>query len=422
MPRFSPVRAVSSLIPAEPGPKRSYALATLIDTFGTGLLLLSLPLYLTRIVHMSAAQVGLGMTIAAAATLLAGLPIGELADRRGPLEVAKVMLLVRCGAMIAFLFIDNFVTFVAVALVNTVAARAILTADGALLRRVAGEDAASFRSSTHAITNVGFSLGFACCGIAIQLDTPIAYQALITIDALTFLGAWMVLRKLPRYEPLPKPVRGRRWGVLRDRPFVAFAVLGSAMSIEFSVILLLLPLWVVDHTDAPRWSIPLSLVINTILVVLFQVRLGGRVQTIRDGGFGWRRSGVFFLFSCAAMGFAAGLPGWAALLLVVAAVCLHTFGEIFHTASGFVLSLGLPPAHAQGQYDGFQGIVGDISSAATPVLLLGLVLSLGLPGLLGLGAFFALSGLLMPAVARWAERTRPAAADLAEGKAALVVE
>ena len=416
MPRLNPLRAVSSLIP-EPGVKRSYALATLINTFGGGLLLVSLPLYFTRIVHLSAAQVGLGLTIAATATLLTGLPIGDLADRRGPLQVATTMLLVQCGATLAFLVIHSFIGFVVVATVDTLAGRAILTAEGALLRRVAGEDAPSFRSATHAITNVGFSLGIAGCSVAIQLSTPIAYHALIVVDALTFLGAWVVLRRLPRYEPLPKPAAERRWGVLRDRPFVAFAALGAASSLQFSVITLLVPLWVVTQTHAPRWCISLSLVINTVLVVLFQVRLGGGVQTIRQGGVAWRRAGVFFLLSCSVLGLAAGLPAWAALTMVVAAVSLHTVGEILHMAAGFALSMGLPPAHAQGQYDGFLAIIGGIGAAAAPALLLGVVLSLGRPGLIGLGVFFALTFMLMPAVARWGERTRPVSPEVTSAQA-----
>jgi hypothetical protein len=396
-------------------------LAILINTFGSGLLIVCLPLYFTRIVHLSAIQVGVGLTIAAAVTLAAGLPIGDLVDRRGPLEVAKAMLLVQCSATIAFLFIHNFATFVAVAIVNSLSGRSIITSEGALLRRLAGDDAAKYRSSTHAISNLGFSVGFAGCGIAIQLGTRTAYDALIIVDALTFLGAWMVLRTLPRYDPLPKPDIGPRWAVVRDKPFVAFAMLGAAISPQFNVITLLLPLWVVDHTNAPRWSIPLSLVINTILVVLFQVRLGAGVQTLRQGGAAWRRAGLAFLFSCAVMGFAAGLPGWAALMVMVVAVSLHTVGEIWHMAAGFALSMGLPPAHAQGQYDGFGGIIGGIGSAAAPVLLLGLVLSHGRLGLIGLGVFFLLPSLLMPAVTLWGERTRPASPDLADVEAAGVM-
>jgi hypothetical protein len=414
VPELNPVRAVSSLFPSESGPRRSYALATLVNTFGTGLTLVSMPLYFTRIVDLSAGQVGLGLTIAVAISLAANLPIGEIADRRGPLQLAKIMLLVQSAAAFAFLFIGNFAGFLAVATVSTLAVRSIGTAEGALLRRVAGEDSAGFRSSTHAITNVGFTLGIACCGIAIHLDTPAAYRTLIVIDALSFVVAWAILRRLPRYDPLPRPATAPRWGVLRDRAYVAYAAISASFVLEFSVLTLLLPLWVAEHTNAPRWSIPLSVVINTILVVLFQVRLGGGVQTIRQGGDGWRRAGVLFLLSCSLLGFAAGLPGWAALIIVVAAVGLHTFGEIYHLSSGFALGMGLPPSHAQGQYDGFSAVLGGMASAAAPVLLLGVVLSLGRPGLIGLGVFFVLTSLLMPVVARWGERTRPdAAADVA---------
>lgn len=413
MPGLNPIRSITSLIP-EPGDRRPYALATLINMIGNGMLIVSMPLYFTRIVHLSAAQVGLGLTIATTVTLLAGLPIGDLADRRGPLEVTNAIVLVQCGSALAFLFIRDFVGLVVVATADILAARAITSAEGALLRRVAGEDMAGFRASTHAISNLGFSVGIACSGIAIQIGTPTAYHLLIGIDALTFLGTWVVLRRLPHYDPLPKPATEPRWGVLRDRPFVAFSVLAAAMSLEFSVITLLLPLWVADHTRAPRWAIPMSLVINTIMVVLLQVRIGSRVRTIRQGGAAWGRAGVIFLFGCCVMGLATGLPGWAALVLVALGVCLHTLGEMWHMAGGFAVGFGLPPAHAQGQYDGFIGIVGGAGGAAAPALLLALVLGHGRTGLIGLGAYFALAGLLMPTVARWGERTRPPSSDPAE--------
>nr|WP_239062678.1 MFS transporter [Streptomyces sp. SID13031] len=407
---MNPVHAISSLIP-EPGPRRPYSLAILINTFGNGLLLVSMPLYFTRVVELSAVQVGLGLTIAATVTLMTSLPLGQLADRRGPLKVAKAMLLLQCAATIAFLFINNFATFVAAAIVNTLAARAIGAAEGALLRRLAGQEAAGYRSSLHALTNVGLSLGVASCGIAIQLDTATAYRALIVVDALTFLGAWIVLRRLPRYEPLPTPAAEPRWGVLRDKPFAVFAVLMAASSLQFSVITLLLPLWVIEYTDAPRWCIPLALVFNTVLVVLFQVRVGSGVQTILQGGDAWRRAHVAFLFSCVVISLATGVPAWVALLILVAGVCLHTLGEMWHMSSIFALHLGFPPPHAQGQYDGFLGTIAGLGAAAAPAVLLGPVLGFGRPGLIGLGVFFVLTGLLMPPVARWGKRTRPAPSD-----------
>jgi hypothetical protein len=54
-------------------------------------------------------------------------------------------------------------------------------------------------------------------------------------------------------------------------------------------------------------------------------------------------------------------------------------------------------------------VVGNgAGQALSPVVLIGLFLSLGRLGFVLLGACFTLLGLLGPAVASWGERTRPA--------------
>jgi hypothetical protein len=54
-------------------------------------------------------------------------------------------------------------------------------------------------------------------------------------------------------------------------------------------------------------------------VIALQVRVGRNVSTIAQGGAALRRAGLLFLVSCSAIGFSAGLPGWAALLLLAVA-------------------------------------------------------------------------------------------------------
>lgn len=395
-----------SLVP-EPGPRRPYALSVLVTMFGFGLVMTAMPLYATRIVGLSARQVGLGMTIAGLIGLLAAIPMGDLADRRGPRQVVRAAILVQALTAASYIVIHGFAEFVAVTTVSMLSMNAGMSADGALLRRLGGEEASGFRASTQAITNVGISLGAVGCGVAVQLSTAVAYRTLFAVNALTLIASWAILRRLPRYEPLPKPDEGPRWAALTDRPFVVYTVLAGFMFMEYLVTVLLLPLWVVDHTHAPRWSVSLFLLINTILVVLFQVRVGSRVKTIRQGGAAMRRAGAIFLVSCSAMGLAAGLPGWAALLLLAGAVVLHTYGELWHSSATYALDFGLPPEHAQGQYQGLLGIGTGAGQAAAPVLLIGLCLSLGLAGWAGLGASFALAGLAAPALASWGARTRP---------------
>jgi MFS family permease len=415
MTRLRPPRVLTSLIP-EPGATRVYGLAVLANTFGFGLVLTSSVLYFTRVVHLPVGRVGLGLTIAGLIGLAAGIPIGDLADRRDPRQVLRMTMLVQFAATAGYVFVRNFAGFVVVATVDMLALNAAESAEGALIRRVGGEDATVFRSATRAISNVGISLGAVGCGIAVQIGTPDAYRALIIGNALSFLAAWAVCGRLPRYEPLPRPEDGPRWGALTDRAFVAYAVHNAAMSLQYFVILLPLPLWVIGHTHAPRWSVALFLLVNTFIVIVLQVRVGTNVVTIRQGGAAMRRAGVMFLLSCSAIGFAAHLPAWPAFLLLAAAIVVHSLGETSHAAASFALDFGMAPAHAQGQYQGLAGLGIGVGAAAAPVVMIGLCLTYGVAGWIGLGVFFALLGLAAPAIARWGERTRPDAGLASAGE------
>jgi MFS family permease len=398
-----------SLIP-EPGPRRVYLLATLINTYGTGLVLTTLTLFAVRVVHLPAARAGLAMTIAGLVGLMAAMPIGRLADRRGPRNVYRVVLLVLAAAAAGYvLFAHSFTSFLIVTTVDGSALISSGAANVALLRRVGGEKATTFRSQMAAVLNVGITLGVATAAVALELNTVNAYRALFLANALTCLIGAAILGRLPKYEPLPGAREESPFTALRDRPFVGYTVLSGAMYTQYFVLIVLLPVWVVYHTSAPRWTVSAFVIINTVIVVLFQVRVGKTVQTIRQGGAAFRRAGVIFLVSCSAMGLATGIPTWAALLLLAAAVVLHSFGELWHASGTYALDFGLAPPHAQGQYQGLASVGTGAGQALAPILLIGLVLSLGRLGFVLLGAWFAVLGLTGPAVARWGERTRPAA-------------
>ena len=402
----------------EPGARRVYAFVVLANTFGFGLVITSMVLYFTRVVHLSPVQVGLGMTIAGLVGLIAGVPIGDLADRHGPRTVVRATFLVSFLSTVAYLFIRDWAAFVAVAAIDMLAMNANSAADGALLRRVGGEDATVFRSATHAITNVGVSLGAVGCAVAVDIGTPDAYRALIAGNALTFCGAWVISGRLPRYAPLSRPADGPRWGALTDRPFVVYAVHNALMSMQYFVMLTPLPLWIVTRTRAPGWTVGALILLNTFIVIAFQVRVGKNVSTITRGGLALRRAGLLFLVSCGAIGFTAGLPGWAALLLIAAAIIVHSVGELYHASATFAIDFGMAPEHAQGQYQGLAGLGLGAAGALAPMIMLGLCLTFGTAGWIGLGGFFALLGLTAPAIARWGERTRPRVLDQAAGQQA----
>jgi MFS family permease len=417
---FNPVRMVRSLVPSGRN-ERSYLLAALINLYGTGLIFTAMTLYALRVVHLSAVRSGLALTIAGLVGLLVSMPIGRLTDRRGPRDVTRLTLVLAGVAAVSYVFFaHSFVSYLIVAIVDGTALSASSTANVALLRRVGGSAATTFRSQAAAVVNLGISLGVATCGIAIEINTATAYRALFLGNAASFVIAAAVLGRLPKYEPLPGAHEESPFTAVRDRAFVAYTFLSGTMYMQYLVLGLLLPVWVVFHTSAPRWSVSAFVVINTVIVVLFQVRVGKTVQTVRQGGAAFRRAGVIFLVSCSAMGLATGLPAWAALLLLVAAVVVHTYGELWESSATYALDFGLAPPHAQGQYQGLVGMANFAGQALSPLVLVGLVLSGGRVGFIALGAWFALLGLTGPAVARWGERTRPAVPVTSEADTAAV--
>jgi hypothetical protein len=397
MSMLSSLKIREALVPDQ-GPQRTLGLATLINAFGMGLVITAMALYFTRVIHLSTVQVGIGMTIAGVVGLLGGIPFGHLGDRYGPREVTRAVLLFEAAITICYVFIHGFAAFLLVACLEMLSISAFMAVDGALVRRVSGDNF-GVPSMLRAISNLGTLVGALLCGVAMAVGTAGAYRTLIVVNVLTFLAAWAVLGRLPHYEPLPKPKGEEKpWLALRDKPFVVYTVLSGILSMQFWVIMRPLPLWVVDHTNAPRWIVPYFLVLNTILVVMFQGRVGRTVDSVRRGGAALRTSGVIFLVSCSLIGLATGTPVWVALLILVLAVIVHTVGELYYTAGSISVSFGLAPEHAQGQYQGLAGIGFGVGAAMSPVLMIGVVL-------------FAVLGLASPAVARWGERTRPAAAE-----------
>src|SRR5260370_15450201 len=101
MSRLNPGRAVRSLVP-QSRDQRGYLLVSLVNIYGTGLIVTAMTLYAIRVVHLTAERSGLALTIAGLVGLLAAMPVGRLADRRGPRGVLSLSLLLAAVAAAGF--------------------------------------------------------------------------------------------------------------------------------------------------------------------------------------------------------------------------------------------------------------------------------------------------------------------------------
>ncbi|MFD9593456.1 MFS transporter [Kitasatospora sp. NPDC059973] len=407
----------TSTAPESSRPQRALILASFVSRVGNGLFNTAAVLYFTLVVHLPAAQVGAGLTVAGLVGLLAGIPAGNLADRYGPRTVWLTALALQAVTMAAFVFIQDWATFTLIATLDRLAATAGGAAGGALIARTGGERPAAFRARLRTFVNLGVVLGTLGAAFAVSVDTRAAYTALILANAASFAGAGLVaLVGVPNYRPLPRPEEHHRWAVLADRPYVSFVVLYGAMGLQYQTVSLLLPIWLSAHTDAPRWTVAAVYAANSGVCVLLQSRIGSRVETPRQGGRAFRLAGLLFLVSCPLMALTADVPVWVAPALALLAVAVHSLGEVWESSGGFALGFGLAPDHAQGQYQGFLGIGFAAGQALAPLVLTTAVLGLGHAGWLLLGVFFAALGAAGPPVAAWAERTRRPAPDPAHAR------
>ncbi|MGA5421607.1 MFS transporter [Streptomyces lavendulocolor] len=399
------------LLPA-PGPARGLALAQMVNAVGDGAYYVCSALYFSRVVGLTATQIGAALTLAWAVGAVAGVPLGHLADRRGPRGTAVLLACATALAVAALLFVRSYAWFLPVVCAYATAQCGLAAARQSLLAGLVPQGARTgVLAHLQSAANAGLAVGAALGAVALHTGTPAAYLTVLAVDAAAFAGCALLLWRLPApaggEEPVAAPGgRGGGFAVLKDRPYALVALLNTVMLLRMPLISLVLPLWIVERTAAPGWTVSLLLVLNTVAVMLFQVRvaaavtgLAGAVRTARSGG-------AVMLASCAVFGLSAVVPGpvWSVVAVLVAGAALLVWGEMRQSAGAWQIAFDLAPAGRQGQYQGFFGAGVPVARMLGPVLLTALVLGGGVPGWLVLGGFFLVAGVGMGPAVRWAER------------------
>ncbi len=386
---------------------RTMALATLVNTAGSGMYLVVAVLYFTRIIGLSPTEVGVGLTIAGLFGLLSGVPLGHLGDRIGARELIIWLLIGATFAAAAAALAEDFWSFVLVSSLLAVLDRgSAAVRAGLIASTVSGAERVTTRAYLRSLTNVGITIGAAVAAIALHFDTREAYVAVIVVNAATYAMTAFILRRYPHIPPTPIEQRAPGWQVFRDRPYVVVTLLMATMAIQYSILDVGVPLWVTRETEAPRWIVSVVFIINTVVVVLFQVAVSRHVVTVPRAARVISASGFIFLLSCILFAAAHDRSYWWAVGLLMAAALTHVMGELLQAAAQFCLSQELAPDHAQGQYQGMASTGFSLSTMIAPTVITLLPIGLGVPGWYLLGAGFVVLGLgLVPAIA-WAARTR----------------
>jgi MFS family permease len=361
-----------------PGSRR-WAGASLIDAVGTGLLKPLAVLYFTLHVGLSPASVGLGLTIAGLVTLAVSPLGGALIDGFGGKPVMIGYSALCALAYAGFALVATWPEFLVAVTAAAVGTSALSTARKALLAEITvGANRVTAMASQRSLRNVGFGIGGLLASVALAVGGS-AYVVVVVGDALSFVVAIMLLLGLPvppreRMERAHRRTLGGLRHVLVDRRYLWLTGLSFFTSFQATALEVALPLWVALHTDAPRAMTGILFTVNTVIVVLFQVRLTSGVRGLGDVARAERRA-VFSIALCAAAYLTAHYVGAAAaVVLLVTGSIMHTGAEMFVSAGEWMTSIDFADDAHRGAYLSVFAVGGDLQDALGPTIITSLLL------------------------------------------------
>ncbi|MEV4534967.1 MFS transporter [Asanoa sp. NPDC049518] len=401
------MRVRENLVPPA-GIPRAYALVSLIFGVGIGTFSTGSAVFFTRVVGLRPHEIGIGLSAAAGAVLVCSVPLSALADRWGP---RRAWFLGVAGSAAGFLlwpFARGFVSFLAmIVLFELVSGVAQAGRNVYLVEAVDPATRVRTQAFARSWLNVGWSVGAGLAALALAVDTRAAYLALPLTMAVVQLTSLSLIARLPA-GPAARSRRrpaGQR-NVFADRQFLAVTVLCAVLLAYGTVELEVMPLWLLTHTDAPKWWIGVLTLVNTLMATTLQVWMTRGAHTVDGAARALRLAGLAAALGCPVFYLAGATSGASTMVVFVVGAVLFTLSEMWQSAGSWTLSADLPPPERRGEYFGAFRMGNSAVNMVAPASLIALAVTTGGWGWLVVGGLFLAAGLSAVPLVRWAARDR----------------
>ncbi|MGA5200829.1 MFS transporter [Streptomyces variegatus] len=396
------------------GNARRLGVLTLIQSLGLGVFLTSSAVFFTRTIGIPAQRVGLALSVAGLCGLVCTVPIGRLADRLGAGRVLTVNFLLAAVGFTAYCLVDGFASFLAVACAIAVLETSAGALQASLTDALVGEaERVRVSAQMRSLFNLGFLGGAALAGAAIAAGTSTALYATVLANAALQLVSVAVLLGMrlpagagPRAPAAEAPGGVLRSAALRDVRYVAVALVCGALELYHPLLTVGLPLWIVTGTDAPALLVSGLLILDTVLVLLFQVAVSKGARTPAGAARMLRWAGWALGASCLVFAVSGGHGALLDSAALLGGALVLVLGELYQASASWGLSFGLAPAGRQGEYQAVFSLGRGFQQFAGPWLMTSLVVGAAGTGWLVLAALFALLGLAAPPLVRGLEKAR----------------
>ena len=383
-----------------PDPRvRRITLATFISTFGNGLFMTTGIIYFSLIVGLGAQKVALAFSLSGALSLLLSVPTGHVIDRFPPRRIAVLALIAQGVAAAALIFTKSWWLLLVVLSLDSIFEGFGQTARMAVIAMMGeGEERVVIRAYTRAVTNLGIAFGTVVAGFALAVNTETAYKVMIAVDALTFFAAAAAYMRVEKFGASLQNKESFDWSILKDYRYIKAMILSGLMSMHFILQNVAIPIWVVKETNAPRWWVSVIMLINTISVVLFQVRMSKGVGDVKSAARQFQSAGFFIAIACLFYAFSKGVNLYVASALLVIAMLVHVVGELQASTGAWSIAFELADQNRQGAYQGLWRMGFGGMNVIGPSLVTFLAIGLGQVGWIIMAIYFAAVGVLMKRV------------------------
>jgi MFS family permease len=351
------------------GEHRRFVSAIVADTIGTGLFLPLTILYFLKVTDLGLVEIGAALSVSALITMPAAFVIGTLVDRFGGRRMMLIGNLVQAVGMLAYLWVEAFWPVALATVLLNLGRQAFWGSFGNVVTAITkrGERELWF-GFLQALRNLGFAVGGVLAGIAVQLDTELAFHAVVVANTATFVLAFVLLLDVPDHRSVhadDRPPGG--WGVvLRDRAYLRL-VLGQLLFVVGMMVLnFALPVYAAETLDLPGWLVGAMFTLNTLLVGLgaglmvrwMTGRVRARMMALAQG---------FFVLGYAGFALAGVLPVGLAVVAMLLGAVLYTGGELVGGPVFAATAAEAAPDHLRGRYLGLVQLVWGLGGAVAPV-------------------------------------------------------
>jgi MFS family permease len=362
------------------------ATQSLLFALGEGTFMTGSAVFFTQIVGLSAAQVGLGLTLAGVAAFAAAWPMGKAVDRFGAQRCWAVSAAGQAGLFALWPFIDSFGKYVAMAMVMEVVGSLGGAAHGAYTIDVLPPDErVSSRAYMYSALNVGFTLGSMMGGLALAFDSNHVLHALPWFTAVVFLVNAAAILRLPRAAHDQRTAEERAVklpgpGPLRNPGWMTSTFFVGVLWTNQVLLNIVIPLWLVEKTDAPRVLLAFLFGTNTVMCIFLPMAAARGVKDVRTALRAIRVSSVFFVASCLITLYTHDTVGWVTIALVWLGHVTVTGAELYLSAANWTFEAELMDPRQRGAYQGTAGLSSTLGKVWAPAVYTFLAMNWGAAG------------------------------------------